>query len=65
MGALFKPNDMVETALGRPARISEVLPAHRRKVVYLDEEGGVAELPISALKIVMEAPVKRWTSHTL
>lgn len=65
MGPLFKPNDMVETALRRPARISEVLPRHRRKVVYLDDEGGVAELPTSALTLVMEAPVKPWKTHTL
>jgi hypothetical protein len=60
-GAQFKVDDLVETPTGRFAQIIAVLPGNRREVVYRDDQGGGADLPVRLLTLVHSAPVKGFT----
>lgn len=57
-GAPFKVDDLVETPTGRVAQIIAVLPGNRREVVYRDDQGGGADLPVRLLTLVHSVPVK-------
>lgn len=62
-GAPFKPDDLVETPTGRFAQITAVLPQNRREIVYRDDQGGAAELPVRLLRLVHSAHVKGFTKR--
>lgn len=63
--AVLKPRDLAVTTAGRPCRILEILPEHRRRISYTDCAGGEDVVRTSDLTLVRSAMVRPWKERVL
>lgn len=61
----LKPGDKVRTPSGRTAVIDEIRVDGKRTLRYIDGSRDQVALDPHLLTLIVSAPLRRWTKHTL